>query len=121
MFDLQDIKDSMYDLTHEKPLLFTVIVIVVFLFFAGLIILMIQTTPVKKVPVKEAEPFTQDAPVIIPDSPDIEKDYYPARITENQWQKEEVNKWFTYPEEETLKELEKANNKIVDDITGAAP
>ena len=121
MFDFDDLKDSISDFTQKKPLLVAIICIVVFLFFAGLIILMIQTTPVKKTEFKEAEPFTQDAPVLIPDSPDIEKEYYPNRITENQWSQEEINKWFTYPEEETMKELEKANDKIVDDITGAAP
>lgn len=121
MIDFDDIKDSLSDLTHEKPLLFAVIGIVVFLFFAGLIILMIQTSPVKKTEIPQADPFTADNPVLPPDSPDIEKEYYPNRITENQWSQEEINKWFTYPEEETMKELEKANDKIVDDITGAAP
>ena len=120
MFDFEDIKDSISDFTHEKPLLVAVIGIIVFLFFAGLIILMIQTTPVKKAEIQQAEPFTADNPVIIPDAPDIEKEYYPNRITENQWSQDEINKWFTYPEEESMKELEKANDKIVDDITGAA-
>ncbi|MBQ9908976.1 MAG: hypothetical protein IJM48_04175, partial [Treponema sp.] len=85
------------------------------------VILMIQTAPVKKTAVREAEPFTQDAPVLIPDAPDIEKEYYPNRITENQWSKEEINRWFTFPEEETMKELEKANDKIANDISDAAP
>ena len=121
MLDFEDIKEIVSDFAHEKPILLAVLVLIVFLFFAGLIILMIQTSPVKKVEVAAPEPFTQDAPVLIPDSPDIEKDYYPNRITENQWSTDEINKWFTYPEDETMKELEKANDSIVSDITGAAP
>ena len=121
MFELEDVKDALSDFAHRKPLLLTIIGIVVFLFFAGLIILMIQTTPVKTVETREAEPFEQDAPVLIPDTPDIEKEYYPARITENQWSQEEVNKWFTYPEDASIKELEKANDRIVNDITESAP
>ena len=121
MFDFEDIKDSFSDFAHEKPLLLAVIVLVVFLFFAGLIILMIQTTPPKKAPVQEAEPFTADSPALIPDSPNIEKEYYPSRITENQWSHEEINKWFTFPEDDAMAELEKANDKIIDDITGSAP
>ncbi len=121
MFDFYDIKESFSDFAHEKPILFAVIVLAVFLFFAGLIILMIQTSPVKKVEFQEPEKFEQDAPVLIPDAPDIEKDYYQNRITENQWSKEEIDKWFTYPEEDTMSELERANDRIVNDITGAAP
>ena len=117
MFEIDDIKDAFSDFAHKKPLLLAVIVIVVFLFTAGLIILMIQTTPDKKTEFKEAEPFNQDAPILIPDSPDIEKEYYPNRVTENQWTKEEIDRWFTFPEEETMKELEIANDKIVNDIT----
>ena len=121
MPDFDEIKEKISDFAHEKPVLVTVISIIIFLVFAGLIILMIQTTPHKKAAVQEAEPFTADAPVLIPDSPDIEKDYYPNRVTENQWSNEEVKSWFTFPEDETMKELEKANDKIANEITGAAP
>lgn len=121
MFEIDDIKDAFSDFAHEKPLLLSVIVLVVFLFIAGLIILMIQTTPTKTVEYQQAEPFTADAPVLIPDSPDIEKDYYPNRITENQWTQDEVNKWFTYPEDETMSGLEKTNDRIIKDITDSAP
>lgn len=116
-----DIKYEISDFAHEKPLLLTIICIVVFLFIAGIIILMIQTSPQGKTVLPSQEPFTQDAPILIPDSPDIEKDYYPNRITENKWTQDEANKWFTYPEDETMKELEKANDSIINDITGAAP
>ena len=121
MPDFDDIKERISDFAHEKPLLLAVIVLIVFLFFAGLIILMIQTSPEKKVQVQEPEPFEQDAPVLIPDSPNIEKEYYPNRVTENQWSKDEINRWFTFPEDEAMTELEKANDKIEDEILQAAP
>ncbi|MBR1536110.1 MAG: hypothetical protein IJ630_04175 [Treponema sp.] len=119
--DIDELKENISDFTREKPVLFAAIVLIVLLFLAGLVILMIQTTPEKKQPVQEAQKFEQDEPVLIPDSPDIEKEYYPSRITENQWSKEEVNRWFTFPEDETMTELEKANDKIVKDIVDAAP
>ena len=119
--DFEEIKENFSDFAHEKPVLFAVIVLIVLLFFAGLVILMIQTTPEKKAEPRQVEKFEQDSPLLIPDAPDIEKDYYPNRITENQWSKEEINRWFTFPEDETMKELEKANDKIVNDILDAAP
>lgn len=121
MFDIDNLKYTVSDFAHKKPVLFSVICLVVFLFLAGLVILMIQTSPEPKTELKQAEKFEQDAPVLIPDAPDIEKDYYPHRITENQWSKDEVNKWFTFPEDETMTELEKANDKIANDILDAAP
>ena len=121
MIDIEDLKDSFSNFAHEKPVIFTVIVTVIFLFFAGLIILIIQTTPVKKIEVVEQEPFEQDAPILIPDAPDIEKEYYQSRITENQWSKEDINRWFTFPEEDSMNELRKSNDKIVEDILNAAP
>ena len=119
--DFEEIKDTFSDFAHEKPLLLAVISIIVVLFFAALVVLMIQTAPEKNEILKEPEPFTADSPVLIPDPPDIEKEYYPSRITENQWSKDEVKKWFTFPEDDTMKELEKANDKIVNDILDAAP
>ena len=121
MLDLEDIKYEISDFAHEKPVLTAVIGLVIFLFIAGLIILMIQTTPSKKTEFQAAEPFVQDASILIPDSPDIEKDYYPSRVTENQWPEAEVKKWFTYPEDEVMAELEKANDKITKDIIESAP
>ena len=121
MLDFEDIKYEISDFAHEKPALMTVICIVIFLFIAGLVILMIQTTPEKKVEFQSSQPFEQDAPVLIPDSPDIEKDYYPSRVTENQWSESEVKKWFTYPEDEVMSEVEKANDRIIHDVLDAAP
>lgn len=121
MLDFEDIKYEISDFAHEKPVLLSVIILVVFLFIAGLVILMIQTTPAKKTEFQAAEPFTQDSPILIPDSPDIEKDYYPSRVTENQWGEDEVKKWFTFPEDEVMGELEKANNSIITDVIEAAP
>lgn len=75
----------------------------------------------KKSETAAPEHFEADAPILIPDAPQIEKDYYPSRITENQWQKDEVDKWFTYPDEDVMKDLAESNDKIVKDIIGAAP
>ena len=121
MIDFEDIKESVSDFTREKPFLVAFIGIILFLFLAGLIILMIQTAPAKKTEFRPAEPFTADAPIIIPDSPDIEKEYYPSRITENQWSEDEVKKWFTFPDDDIMSELEKANDRITKNITDAAP
>lgn len=118
MIDFSDF--SLRDFARKKPVVFSLICLLIALFIAGLIVLLIQTSPEKKQK-KIPETFEADAPVLIPDAPEIEKDYFFSRATENKWQKDEVDKWFTYPDEDAMEKLSKSNDKIVDDIIGAAP
>lgn len=125
MIDFSGIKDALDDFSpnefaRKKPLVFASICLLIVLFIAGLIVLLIQTSP-QKHKTELPEHFEADASVLIPDAPDIEKDYYPSRITENQWSKDEVDKWFTYPDEDAMKNLSDSNDKIVKDILEAAP
>ncbi len=127
MLDFEDIKAiadglSVKDFARKKPFIFTVICLIVFLFFSGLIILLIQTSPEKKKNTPQVPDFfTADAPVLLPDAPDIEKDYFSTRNTKNEWTKDEIEKWFTYPSDEMMNELEKTNDMISDEILGATP
>lgn len=125
MIDFSGIKDALSDFSpsdfaREKPFLFTSICILIVLFIAGLAVLFIQTSPEKQRS-EISEHFEADAPLLIPDAPNIEKDYYPSRTTENQWSKDDVDKWFTYPDEDVMKEISDSNDKIVRDILEAAP
>lgn len=124
--NFDEIKDALSDFSprdfaQKKPFTFALICFLTALFIAGLVVLLIQTSPEKKSEAAAPEHFEADAPILIPDAPQIEKDYYPSRITENQWQKDEVDKWFTYPDEDVMKDLAESNDKIVKDIIGAAP
>lgn len=125
MVDFSEIKDALSDFSpsdfaRKKPFVFASICILIVLFIAGLAVLFIQTSPKKQKP-EIPEHFEADAQVLIPDAPNIEKDYYPSRITENKWSKTEVDKWFTYPDEDVMKRLSDSNDKIVKDILEAAP
>ncbi|MBQ7159057.1 MAG: hypothetical protein IJS09_06520 [Treponema sp.] len=120
--DFDNLGETVRDFVHEKPLISTMIGIFVLLFFASLIIILIQTSK-PEVPTQtfRKEPFTADAKLLIPAAPEAEKDYYPSRTIKNAWTEEDIEPWFTKPDEETLKNLEKANDAIVSDIIGAAP
>ncbi len=48
-------------------------------------------------------------------------DYYFSRTGKEKWDDEEFDRWFTEPDEKTIKLLEEANDSVVDEITGAAP
>lgn len=121
MIDFDTIKENITEFAHENPIRAAVIALVVFLFMAGIVILLIQTAPEKKARAPQQEHFTETFPLLIPESPDIEKEYYYSRTTENQWDKTETNSWFTFPDEELIHETELENDRIIKDITGAAP
>lgn len=120
--DFDSLGDTVRDFITEKPLISTLIGIFTLLFLAALIIITIQTSQPKSPKQTFAQdPFTADAKLLIPAAPDVEKDYYPSRTVKNAWTEDDVAPWFTVPDAETMKNLEKANDKIAGDIIGAAP
>lgn len=120
--DFDNLGDTVRDFVQEKPLIATIIGIFTLLFLAALVIITIQTSKPKAPKQTVAnEPFTADAKLRIPDAPDVEKDYYPSRTVKKAWSEEDVKPWFTVPDGETMKNLEKANDAIASDILGAAP
>ncbi len=122
MIDMDEIRERIDDLIHNRPIVFFTTVIILILFLIGLVVLLIQTSPSSaKVKTEKEIAFTPDEEIMIPDAPDAEKDYFPSRATESRWSDAELEKWFTYPNDKIMQKLEKSNDKIVDDITGNAP
>ena len=120
--DFSELSENVKGFVTEKPLLATIIGIFAVLFLASLVILTIQTSKpkVQKQTFKQ-EMFTADAKLLIPAAPEAEKDYYPSRTQKKNWSEEEVMPWFTTPDQVAIEGLEKANDTIISDITGAAP
>ncbi|MCH5291688.1 MAG: hypothetical protein J1D88_08055 [Treponema sp.] len=56
-----------------------------------------------------------------PSANDGTDDYYFYRTTSTSWTKEESESWFTTPDKNTVESLERANDALIDTITGAAP
>lgn len=118
---LDSIGDKIRELKAEKPLVFGLTIGLCALVFVALIIAMIQTAPQKKPKAPPVDDVTLDAPLFIPDAPNLAQDYYPSRTTGTVWTSEELETWFTALDEESLGALEDANDRLVSDITGAAP
>ena len=120
MLDFDELKEKVSDFFHEKPVLARISCGIIILFLMGLIVIFIQSSPPKS-KIKYAKTnVILDGPPEIPQGPDIEKDYYPYRTTKEAWSDEEIDQYFTPPDYKMLKDLEKANDKIVSEITGAA-
>ncbi len=59
--------------------------------------------------------------LIVPDGPELPKDYTPSRTTKERWTDEEAQEWFTIPSQKEIDSLSKANDNLINEITGAAP
>ena len=120
MLDFDELKENVSRFIYERPLLARIAGLVLFFFIAAIIIILIQTSKPK---VKEYAhtDIILDSKPFFPDGPDIEKEYYPSRTTRNSWTDEEIKQWFTETDPKMINELEKANDRIVNEITGAAP
>ena len=86
------------------------------------VILLIALSGKKKEP--EAVPGTVlelTEPLVIPDGPELPKDYTTSRTPKDKWSEEEAEEWFTIPSQKEIDSLSKANDNLINEITGAAP
>ena len=60
-------------------------------------------------------------PLEIPDGPELPKDYTASRTPKDKWSEEDAEEWFTVPTQKEIDSLSKANDNLINEITGAAP
>ena len=86
-----------------------------------LLILLICLPKNKKEKTSQEKPVVLTETLLIPDGPEIHKDYNISRQTQEKWNDEQAEEWFEKPTERDINSLEKANDNIIQEITGAAP
>ena len=87
-----------------------------------LLIILLACLPHKK---KDKNPAQKEILVteefLIPDGPELHQDYNISRRTQEKWSDEQADTWFQIPGQKDIDSLEKANDNIINEITGAAP
>ncbi|MBO4629596.1 MAG: hypothetical protein J5687_06545 [Treponema sp.] len=86
-----------------------------------LIILLICIPKKKKNDGVQTKPVVLTETLLIPDGPELQRDYNISRKTQEKWDEQQADEWFEKPTERDIESLEKANDNIVLNITGAAP
>ena len=87
-----------------------------------LLIILLCCIPKNNKKSEESEkPVVLTETLLIPDGPEINRDYNISRQTQDKWTDEQADVWFEKPTEKDIESLEKANDNIIRDITGAAP
>ena len=86
------------------------------------IILLIALTGKKKEPAPVPGTVLElTEPLAIPDGPELPKDYTASRTPKDKWSEEDAQEWFTIPSQKEIDSLSKANDNLINEITGAAP
>ena len=124
----ENIKEKLSPLTEKirefyennKMLSYIIAGLVVLLILC--IILLIALTGKKKEPATVPGTVLElTEPLVIPDGPELPKDYTASRTPKDKWSEEEAQEWFTIPSQKEIDSLSKANDNLINEITGAAP
>ena len=106
---------------EENKMLSYIIVGLVALLFLCIILLIVLTGKKKEPNVIPGTVLELTEPLAIPDGPELPKEYTASRTPKEKWSQEESEEWFTVPSQKEIDSLSKANDNLINEITGAAP
>lgn len=124
MIDFEEYIEKLRDLIEENRKI--VIISCASLFFVFIILAFfvvrsdMNSRTAKRNRIEETK-LVIDQPLMIPEGPIVPSGYITNRKTEKNWSDEEVENWFTLPDSEEVEKLGKANDRIINEIIGAAP
>lgn len=119
--DFQELLDKIRDFLEENRKLALIACSGLCAVMMLLLVLCIQSTSKKKTKVPEEKKLVLDQPLMIPDGPTVPKGYITSRKTEKNWSDEQAEEWFTLPDADEVEKLGHANDRIINEIIGAAP
>ncbi len=106
---------------EENKMLSYIIVGLLALLFLCIILLIALTGKKKEPEVIPGTVLELTEPLAIPDGPELPKEYTASRTPKDKWSQEESEEWFTVPSQKEIDSLSKANDNLINEITGAAP
>ena len=116
-----EIKEKLVTWIKENRKLAIIISALFSLMLICIILILIIAGNKKEEPENYKEVLQLTQPLVIPNGPELPRDYTISRETKENWTEEEGQQWFTTPTEQDIRGLEKANNNKINDILGAAP
>jgi hypothetical protein len=121
---LQNIPHRLPERLRHSPLVFAVAGVVVVGGIVFAVVIGVKNGKPQEsltMPVAGTVPLTLQNPLIPPPEPAIPDDYLLYRERKSAWSDEEVDRWFTVPDSNMLKDLHAANSKMISDLLRAAP
>ena len=106
---------------EENKMLSYIIAGLVALLIVCIILLCILTGKKKEPDVIPGTVLELTEPLAVPDGPELPQDYTVSRTPKDKWSEEDAEEWFTVPSQKEIDSLSKANDNLINEITGAAP
>lgn len=121
---LENIKEKIMDfLDNSSQITKTLMLILVIFLLSSIIILCISFPKIKSKKTKLPEEiiYTQGHEVFNPEDIKLVEEYYFSRDIKENWDEEELEKWFVEPDNEAINNLSESNEKIINEILGVCP
>lgn len=127
MIEVQEILESIKNfLSERKVKTLVVCLVLVFMTLCALVVLAFQT-PSKSDKKKrgkhspEQRTLVLETPIFIPEGPAVPNEYITSNKSGEKWSENQIDEWFTFPNEAEISRLDSFNSGIVNDIIEAAP
>ena len=120
---LDNVKENVRAFVEENTKLTVAITCTLLALLLGALIAYGMSGPEKEIvrELPDTVPYSAVDDFFPPQKNPLTEKYYFQREQESQWSGEEFDKWFTTPTEKTVDQLGKSNNRLIDELIGAAP
>ena len=122
MIDFSNIVSDMQDyFTENRRRVIAVCAVLVFMAVSALVILTRSMPLSVKVKKKPQRTLVLDQTLVPLKGPEAPDGYITTRKTQEKWSQQEIDEWFTEPDSTEVDKLAAANDRIIEEILGAAP
>lgn len=99
----------------------SIIILLAFFLVAVIIVIVGKTNLLDKGKSVFEEPFILHQSLVAPKPPSTPDEYYLMRSKDYSWTQEDIERWFSPPNQELLDSLNTANDEIISNIVEGAP
>ena len=122
MIDFSNIVSDVQDyFTENRRRVIAVCAVLVFMAISALVILTRSMPLSVKVKKKPQRTLVLDQTLVPLKGPEAPDGYITTRKTQEKWSQQEIDEWFTEPDSTELDKLAAENDRIIEEILGAAP
>ena len=107
--------------TENRRRVIVICAALVFMTISALVILTRSMPLSVKVKKKPQRTLVLDQTLVPLKGPEAPDGYITTRKTQEKWSQQEIDEWFTEPDSTELDKLAAANDRIIEEILGAAP
>ena len=99
----------------------SILLLLAFFLIAVISITVGESNLFKKKKLSFDENFTLHQPLVAPEPPSTPDEYYLVRPKDYTWTEQDIDRWFSPPDEQLLDALRAANDELISDLLEAAP